>query len=118
MTRSTFSFRYQVYKITHGQWEMFDHCPQVDHILSVLLPRSLYIKGKLSISITFAYFSSSFVLKSQRRLFKVLALSFKRFSIRHFLPMLSDVSFINSRPLMLPVVQFSFAKTACDFPGY
>ena len=28
-TRSTFSFRYQVYKITHCQREMFDHCPQV-----------------------------------------------------------------------------------------
>ena len=48
-------------------------------------------------------------LLSFRYLSKVLALSFKRFSVGQFLRMLSDVSFINSRSLMLPVVQFSFA---------
>ena len=41
--------------------------------------------------------------------YKVLAPSFKRFSVGQFLRLLRDVSFINSRPLMLKVVQFSFA---------
>ena len=67
--------------------------------------KKLYIKEKLSISI--ALHSSPHVsFRHLSDVYKVLALSFKRFSVGQFLRMLSDVSFLNSRPLMLPVVPY------------
>ena len=70
--------------------------------------KKLYIKEKLSISIAL-HSSPRVSFRHLSDVYKVLALSFKRCSVGQFLRMLSDVSFLNSRPLMLPVVQFSFA---------
>ena len=86
--------------------------------------KKLYIKEKLSISIAL-HSSPRVSFRHLSDVYKVLALSFKRFSVGQFLRMLSDVSFLNSRPLMLPVVQFSFAifypaifHTLCLFSAY
>ena len=104
MTRSTFSFRYRIYKITHGQRKMFDHCPQVMITSSQFYFQEVIYKREVKHSSPWvSFWHLSFV-------YKVLARSLKRFSVAgQFLGMLSDVSFLNSRPLMLPVVQFSFA---------
>ena len=110
MTRSTLTFWYRVYKIMHGQWEMFDHCRQVTS-------SQFYFQEVI--------YKREVLFRHLSDVYKVLALSFKHFSVGQFLRMLSDVSFLNLRPLMLPVVQFSFAifypaifHTLCLFSPY
>ena len=106
----------------HGQWEMFDHGRQVTS--SQFYFQEVIYKRKLSISIAL-HSSPRVSFRHLSDVYKVLALSFKRCSVGQFLRMLSDVSFLKSRPLMLPVVQFSFAifypaifHTLCLFSPY
>ena len=77
---------------------MFDHCPQVMITSSQFYFQEVIYKREVKHSSPWvSFWHLSFV-------YKVLALSFKHFSVGQFVRMFSDVSFINSRPLMLPVV--------------
>ena len=105
MTRSTFSFMYRVYKITPGQREKFDHCPRATHPLTSTFNK-LYIKGKLSISITivFLYFCRFDISVSFINIHPVFLTLFC-WSVSSYVKwcLVTPFSFLNSRPLGLPV---------------
>ena len=58
-TRSTFSFRYRVYKITHCQREMFDHCPQVIITFSRFCFQEVIYKREVKVARSYIKLESS-----------------------------------------------------------